>query len=674
MPPLRERERTVVGILLVVFLVCSFSNNYSRINHNNCSSTCDLSSPVNLAKYSDIEESYILPNWTHKTTNPEYIRPIEISDDGSTIVEAAGNWLRIFNKTSNQTIWSYDTQSVILDGAVSKNGSYITIATFSGFLILFHRSSSTPLWISNCSGYVYKTDISDNGSYIVAGDSTGCIYAFTVQSNESIWRYNTSQPIVSLSLSSDGSTIIGASVHDWVYVFDNSANETIWKREFSENVGAVSVCRNGSILVVGAQEGTFLFSKVSNASIWSYDEEFEYVQISEDGTTIAATNSENNTNTLYLWDSSSNRTLWKYNGTERFTKVSMSESGSKLVAGGYGNVSVVFTRTSNISILRHPCESYIIDVAMSANGTQFVTSCGDGHTYYFSLNGPHLVEVTMDKEYYNQSEIANISVMLERGSSRLNECSVNYSMDGISWSSKLMKNETPLTDDLVIFNTSLEPLASNISFYIIVGDLLQYEIESMEYNIFVDGIAPCIHTINHSPITPSSNDNVLVTANVTDSFSGIEEVVVNYKDTRNTEWIQTDMHISGNSLYEATIPMMANGTTVQYYIVVTDAVGNTNVDDNAGDYYEYIVSDEDALTITNTSSITETNQTPDNSMLILTIILLASLASIATIVIVYELHRRTTTNEEKDSIVENQSEVSNEETLNKTPEREPNET
>ncbi|MDF1541387.1 MAG: hypothetical protein P1Q69_20985, partial [Candidatus Thorarchaeota archaeon] len=191
-----SRERALVGMMILVmlssFMICQIRYIDYLDRDLALSSEFEITQPdIDSVVFLESANSHASPTWVHTTTNPEYVRPIALSDDGSTIVEAAGNFLRVFNETSNETIWTYETDTTIFDCVVSANGSIIAIGTYSGQLILFDKSSNSPKWASNCSGFLYSIDISGNGTHIAASDQSGCIYAYSHLSNESIWKYNT---------------------------------------------------------------------------------------------------------------------------------------------------------------------------------------------------------------------------------------------------------------------------------------------------------------------------------------------------------------------------------------------------------------------------------------------------------------------------------------------------
>jgi len=116
---------------------------------------------------------------------------------------------------------------------------------------------------------------------------------------------------------------------------------------------------------------------------------------------------------------------------------------------------------------------------------------------------------------------------------------------------------------------------------------------------FEDTTPPTIGTPTQNP--PANNvlegQSVKVSVNVTDTESGVKNVTLYY--TNNTEWYIIPMEFNGTTeLWEATIPGHALGTEVKYKIEAYDNAGNHEVNDNAGEYYVYVVIPEFPSAIT----------------------------------------------------------------------------
>ncbi len=116
---------------------------------------------------------------------------------------------------------------------------------------------------------------------------------------------------------------------------------------------------------------------------------------------------------------------------------------------------------------------------------------------------------------------------------------------------------------------------------------------------------PNISNISHSPQNPTSNDDVTVTADITDpDGDNISKDSLYYSTDNGNTW--TDIYHSNvsGSTYSYTIPAQSNGTTVQYYIIAEDDQGERSTSDTIS----YTVSDNPVI-----SNVTYSPSTPNSS-------------------------------------------------------------
>jgi len=86
---------------------------------------------------------------------------------------------------------------------------------------------------------------------------------------------------------------------------------------------------------------------------------------------------------------------------------------------------------------------------------------------------------------------------------------------------------------------------------------------------------------------------VKVSVNVTDAESGVKNVTLSFTITNGTLWTDLEMvHNATSGFYEATIPGQTADTWVKYLIIAYDNAENSAVENNAGEYYVYVVIPE----------------------------------------------------------------------------------
>ncbi|MEM3384157.1 MAG: hypothetical protein QW134_00005 [Nitrososphaeria archaeon] len=89
-------------------------------------------------------------------------------------------------------------------------------------------------------------------------------------------------------------------------------------------------------------------------------------------------------------------------------------------------------------------------------------------------------------------------------------------------------------------------------------------------------------------------EQVKISVNATDTFSGLAEVILKYSLYNGTTW-QPPIIMSYNpsiNSYEATIPPQYKETWVKYKIIATDNAGNQAVSENTRFFYVYVVTSE----------------------------------------------------------------------------------
>ena len=109
---------------------------------------------------------------------------------------------------------------------------------------------------------------------------------------------------------------------------------------------------------------------------------------------------------------------------------------------------------------------------------------------------------------------------------------------------------------------------------IIATDTLGNEDEKEnDISFRVDNVSPSISNVEHQPVNPMPNDEVVITCVVIDE-SGVEEIYLYYSTDNGTSWIKASTIFSKGS-YKATIPKQAEGATIQYYFEAFDNAKNT---------------------------------------------------------------------------------------------------
>ncbi len=203
---------------------------------------------------------------------------------------------------------------------------------------------------------------------------------------------------------------------------------------------------------------------------------------------------------------------------------------------------------------------------------------------------PTITILSPENKTYTQTSIPFVSTLDESPSW------IGYSVDGET-NKTVPRNVTinNLPAGLFWINTTLKSISEGPHWMkIYANDTAGNMNSSHVIHFTVDVTPPTITSPTQVPETNVDfNQEVLVSVNVTDEISGINRVILSYTTTNSTSWNSSTM--SYNSiigLYEAVIPEQAAESLVKYKIIAYDNAGNLDVNDNAGQYYDYTVVPE----------------------------------------------------------------------------------
>jgi WD40 repeat protein len=153
------------------------------------------------------------------------VNTVDISDDGNFLVAGTDNMkVLLFNNSSNETIWSYNTSGAVYSVAINSNGNYIAAGGSDNTTYFFERSSSTPLWNHTTGDEIgdndhpHCIDISADGDYIAVGSNDYHIYVFEKSSGIPLWNYTTGGIIHAVAMSADGAYITTGGDDNQIYL------------------------------------------------------------------------------------------------------------------------------------------------------------------------------------------------------------------------------------------------------------------------------------------------------------------------------------------------------------------------------------------------------------------------------------------------------------------------
>jgi hypothetical protein len=136
--------------------------------------------------------------------------------------------------------------------------------------------------------------------------------------------------------------------------------------------------------------------------------------------------------------------------------------------------------------------------------------------------------------------------------------------------------------------------ADNTLEYWSTDDAGNEELHKNLTEIKLDKTVPAVGEAPQNPdeeIQPDQSVSILVT--VQDSVSVVKNVTLLYTTDNGGSWTELEMVYSvASDNFQASIPGQAEGVSVEFKIVAYDNAGNSEVDDNGGQYYVYSVVPE----------------------------------------------------------------------------------
>jgi len=244
--------------------------------------------------------------------SPEYgLGSIAISGDGNYIAfaESGGTLgetrkLYLFDMSRpTPLVWTADIAAG--GGAsvsISDDGNFIVVG--GSQLYLFNRSSNEPLWTFQPSGAVANVSCSADGSYIAVGTigMTPNVYLFNNSGNTPIWSYQTSATV---SITADGNYVSGASRSysggpKGFVLWQKDSGNPQWISPTDGDPEDISLSSTGNQMTGVAGGAVYLFLKESDEPVWVFPGAFTRAVISGNGSYIAASGR----NSLSLLDAS----------------------------------------------------------------------------------------------------------------------------------------------------------------------------------------------------------------------------------------------------------------------------------------------------------------------------------------------------------------------------------
>jgi hypothetical protein len=213
---------------------------------------------------------------------------------------------------------------------------------------------------------------------------------------------------------------------------------------------------------------------------------------------------------------------------------------------------------------------------------------------------PEITNLTQTPTNVEYDDAVQIDCDASDSGSNIATVKVAYRLNGGSWIFLPMTNTT-----LNHYQTTIpvQSFGTLVEYYInatdTAGNWILDDNSGSFYSYTVsDFTGPIISNITQTPISVNYTQAPLIGCDASDAVSSIAQVRMYYR-VNGESWNYLIMvHTTGNH-YEVNIPAQLGTSFVEYYVNATDSEGNGAIDDNAGSYYSYLVTDNIDPVITN---------------------------------------------------------------------------
>ncbi len=340
------------------------------------------------------------------------VRTSTISADSNYIAVCAGAKLNLFSKDDATPLWTFtETGGIdISESAISGDGEYIVIGTNNDKLHLFNKDSSTPLWTYTAGDYMRTVSITPDGKYIVAGSKDNKVYLFERDSSTPLWSYNIGEATRSVKISGSGEYIAagGGGSSNKIFLFDRAftGSEPLWSYSTGDNVWTIDISFDGEYIVAGngQNEGKiFVFDKDSSTPLWTktFGKQTR-VSMSDDGSYIFAGGYDEN---VYFFDRANSNPLWSYTLNEAVEFLALSGDGEYAVAGSLDHSAYFFDQefTNSAPLWSYETEDQVYRyLSISSKGDYIAIPSKDGNFYLFQNDN---LIISSENSYYPEETV-----------------------------------------------------------------------------------------------------------------------------------------------------------------------------------------------------------------------------------------------------------------------------
>ncbi|MCX6304487.1 MAG: carboxypeptidase regulatory-like domain-containing protein [Bacteroidetes bacterium] len=317
-----------------------------------------------------------VPDWEVPFTISGWDEVIDMTEDGTRIVNGVNDQVEIYGPGSALPVWAATLSRTVRGVQIRNDGQQVFVAAVnqatqdSSFIYCFNVGQGTPAWVKSFAGNYTALVLSKSGNRLLLGEYGGVnnkLFVLNTATGAQIFQTVFADQYPP-AISDDGKYIVSGDFSGHVFLLEYSETAATYSERWNYTVNGAStwvagmgISGDGSTIAVG----TLIFTAAGG-----YDGE------------------------LYVFNNYSPVPLWIYpNMGDMVQCVDLSSDGSVIAAAGWGPVNnsspdiLLFRKQSNVPFLsvNSPGSNFCLD--LSADGKQCVAGGKAIHARAFGSGG-----------------------------------------------------------------------------------------------------------------------------------------------------------------------------------------------------------------------------------------------------------------------------------------------
>lgn len=282
--------------------------------------------------------------------------------------------------------WKFQTDEIVRDVAISKDGEYVVIGSADRNVYFVNRNGEL-IWKYEAKHSVESVFL--NETNVAIGSKDRNIYFFDLN-GKLLWRYPTTGSIWKVLISEDRNFVAGASDDKKIHLLTKEG-KLIEDYLTEERITDFTISENAERIVFGCYDKTVYFIDKKGNLLWDFEMEgfADCISLTKNAENIVI--GSNDRNIYYL--SKDGKLLWKNSPRSRVWVLSLTED--KIVAG-LDSKAIVLNKRGKV-LWQHPTEFYDVKGIDISQNDYIVVGSRQNKVQFFNERGEILWEFKIEK-------------------------------------------------------------------------------------------------------------------------------------------------------------------------------------------------------------------------------------------------------------------------------------